>query len=278
MISFDFDYYQTDNAEEAVEKYLELKDKNKKVAYYNGGTEVVTYARKDKMNFDALIDIKNIPACQVLKNNEAKIIIGASVTLNEITEKNYFPLLSKSSEVVADHTTRNHITIGGNLTGRLPFKEAILSLLVAEAKVTTVNKNGFRTRPIIEVFDKRMVLDKEEILLQIIIDKDKVDLPYYQTRKVKQSEIDYPVLHIAALKEDGWLKFALSSLCPFPFRDENIENILNDASIDIESKIEQVIDNLPVPINSNLRGGKEYKEMLFRNSLEECLNSLGGEN
>ena len=278
MISFDFDYYQANNAEEAVEKSLELKDKNKKVAYYNGGTEIVTYARKDKINFDALIDIKNIPACQVFKNNEDKILIGASVTLNEIAEKNYFPLLSKSSEVVADHTTRNHITIGGNLTGRLPFKEAILPLLVAEAEVTTVNKEGFRTRPITEVFDKRMVLDKEEILLQIIIDKDKVDLPYYQTRKVKQSEIDYPVLHIAALKENGKIKFALSSLCPFPFRDENIENILNNDSLDIKTKIDQVIDNLPVPINSNLRGGKEYKEMLFRNSLEECLKTLGGEN
>lgn len=278
MISFDFDYYQAVNAEKAVEKFLKLKSKNKKVFYYNGGTEIVTYAQKDKMDFDALIDIKNIPACNVFKDNEDKIIIGTSITLNEIVDKNYFPLLSKSAKVIADHTTRNHITIGGNLTGRLPFKEAILPLLVAEAKVKTINKNGFRTRPITEVFDKRMVLDQEEILLQIIIDKDEIDLPFYQIRKVKQSEIDYPILHLAALKKNERIKFALSSLCPFPFRDNKIENILNDNSLDINEKIEQVIANLPVPINSNLRGGKDYKEMLFKNSLEECLNILGGGN
>ncbi|SRR6056297_154473 len=278
MISFDFDYYQAANAEEAVEKYLELKNKNKNVSYYNGGTEIVTYARKDKMNFDALIDIKNIPACSVLKEDDNKVIMGASVSLNEIAEKNYFPLLSKSSEVIADHTTRNHITLGGNLTGRLPYKEALLPLLVAEAKVTTINKDGYQTRPITEVFDKRMALDQEEILLQIIVDKDKTKLPYYQTRKVKQSEIDYPILHIAALKENEQIKFALSSLCPFPFRDENLEEIINDNSLEKTEKINEIVNNLPVPINSNLRGGKEYKEMLFRNSLDACLDSLGGGN
>ena len=278
MISFDFDYYQADNAEEAVEKYIELIEKNKNIAYYNGGTEIVTYARKDKMNFDALIDIKNIPACNEFEDSGDKIIIGASITLNEIAEKNYFPLLSRSSEVVADHTTRNHITLGGNLLGRLPFKEPLLPLLVAEAEVTTFNKDGYRTRPITEVFDKRMVLDKEEILLQITVDKNKTELPYFQTRKVKQSEIDYPILHIAALKEDEKIKFALSSLCPFPFRSEDIEEILNDSSLSKADKIDEVVENLPVPINSNLRGGKEYKEMLFRNSLQACLDSLGGEN
>ncbi len=278
MISFDFDYYQAENAEEAVEKYLELKNKNKNVAYYNGGTEIVTYARKDKMNFDALIDIKNIPACKSFEDDDDKIVLGASLSLNKVVKENVFPLLSESSKVIADHTTRNQITLGGNLTGRLPFKEALLPLLVAEAEVTTINKDGFRTRPITEVFDKRMVLDKEEILLQIIIDKKKTKLPYFQTRKVKQSEIDYPVLHIAALKEDNKIKMAISSLCAFPFRNEKIEEVINDNSLSFEEKIYQVIENLPVPISSNQRGGKDYKEMLFRNSLGECLKNLGGDN
>ena len=278
MISFDFDYYQADNAEEAVKKYLELDEKDLNVAYYNGGTEIVTYARKDKMNFDALIDIKKIPICQEFKIKDNQVIIGAAVSLNKVVEKDYFPLLSQSCKVIADHTTRNQITIGGNLTGRLPFKEAILPLLVADAEVTTINKDGLITRPISEVYDKRMVLDKEEILLQISVNKEKTELPFYQNRRVKQSEIDYPIMHIAALKEDNEIKFALSSLCPFPFRDSKIETILNDKSLNKDEKIDKVVENLPVPINSNLRGGKEYKEMLFRQSLKACLESLGGEN
>ncbi len=277
MISFDFDYYQAETAEEAVEKYLELVENNKNVSYYNGGTEIVTYARKDKMNFDAVIDIKNIPECTVLEENNNKITIGASISLNEVVEKNYFPLLSESSKVIADHTTRNQITIGGNITGRLPFKEALLPLLVVEAQVKTYGKEGFKTRPINEVFDKRMKLAKEEILIQIIIDKEKTKLPYYQERKVKQSDTDYPIMHMAALKDNGNIKFALSSLCAFPFRNKEIENILNDDSISREEKMNQTIDNFPVPINSNLRGGKEYKEMIFRNSLNDCLDQLRGE-
>lgn len=278
MISFDFDYYQAETTEEAVEKYLELVDDNKNVSYYNGGTEIVTYARKDKMNFDTVIDIKNIPECTVLEENNGEITIGASIPLNTVVEKNDFPLLSKSSKAIADHTTRNQITIGGNITGRLPFKEALLPLLVAEAQVKTYSKDGFKTKPINEVFDKRMKLAKEEILIQIIIDKEKTKFPYYQERKVKQSDTDYPIMHMAALKDNGTIKFALSSLCAFPFRNKDIENILNDDSISREKKINKTIDNLPVPINSNLRGGKEYKEMIFRNSLNRCLDELRGEN
>lgn len=278
MISFDFDYYQAETAEEAVEKYLELVDNNKNVSYYNGGTEIVTYARKDKMNFDAVIDIKNIPECTVLKENNDEITIGASISLNKVVEKNYFPLLSESSKVIADHTTRNQITVGGNITGRLPFKEALLPLLVAEAQVKTYGKEGFKTSPINEIFDKRMKLAKEEILIQIIIDKEKTKLPYYQKRKVKQSDTDYPIMHMAALNDNGNIKFALSSLCAFPFRNKEIENVLNDDSLTREEKIDQTIENFPVPINSNLRGGKEYKEMIFRNSLNDCLDQLRGEN
>lgn len=278
MISFDFDYYQAETAEEAVEKYLELVGNNKNVSYYNGGTEIVTYARKDKMNFDAVIDIKNIPECTVLEKNDQEITIGASITLNEMVEKNHFPLLSESSKVIADHTTRNQITIGGNITGRLPFKEALLPLLVTNAQVKTYSEKGFKIKPINEVFDKRMKLAKEEILIQIIIDNEKAALPYFQKRKVKQSDTDYPIMHIAAVKENDMLKLAISSLCAFPFRNQKIEKILNDTSMNRTEQINKTIENLPVPINSNYRGGEEYKEMIFKNSLNECLDKLGGEN
>ncbi|MCF8008601.1 MAG: FAD binding domain-containing protein [Halanaerobiales bacterium] len=278
MISFDFDYYKANNAKEAYNKYIELENKNKDVFYYNGGTELVTYARKGKINFDALIDINNIPACREHKINGEKIILGASLNLNQITEKNYFPLLSKSVQVIADHTTRNQITLGGNLTGRLPYKEALLPLLVTDAKITTIGKDGFKTRKITDLFDKRLKLNKGELLLQIIVRKDKADLPYYQDRKVKQSDIDYPIIHIAAIKENDDIKVAFSSLSAFPFRNNKIDKIMGNKDLDNEQKITKIKDNLPGAINSNQRAGKEYKEMLFDSTIRDCLECLRGAN
>ncbi len=277
MISFDFDYYRAENAKEALHKYLELSEQNQNVLYYNGGTEIVTYARKNKIKFSALIDIQNIPECSVLKSNEKQIIIGSSVPLNMIIEKNYFPLLSNSCRGIADHTTRNQITIGGNLAGKLPYKEAVLSLLVANANLKVMTQNGITIKKITQLFDKRLQLKPEDILLQIHIDKGVIDLPYFQIREVKQSEIDYPIMHLVALKQNDKIKTSLSSLCAFPFRDKDLETIINDNKLTRLEKIDQVVNNLPVPISSNYRGGKDYKEMLFRNSLNSCLDQLGSE-
>jgi len=276
MINFDFDYYQEENAKEAIYKYLELSEKNEEnVLYYNGGTEIITYARKNKIEFSALIDIQNILECSVLKNNQKQIIIGASVSLNMIIEKNYFPLLSDSCKGIADHTTRNQITIGGNLTGKLPYKEAVLPLLVGDVELKIMTQNGIKIKKINQLFDKRLQLEPEDILLQIIVDKNVIDLPYVQIREVKQSEIDYPIMHLVALKQNDKIKASLSSLCAFPFRDKNLETIINDNKLTRREKIDQIVNNLPVPISSNYRGGKDYKEMLFRNSLNSCLDQLG---
>jgi len=60
MIPFDFEYYLPGNAAEAVTLYSELAESGRKPLYYAGGTEVITFCRRQVIAPAALIDLKAI--------------------------------------------------------------------------------------------------------------------------------------------------------------------------------------------------------------------------
>ena len=43
---------------------------------------------------EGVIDIKGITDCNTIELNEKELIIGSGVTLGQIAESNYYPLLS----------------------------------------------------------------------------------------------------------------------------------------------------------------------------------------
>ena len=91
-----------------------------------GGTEFITFARTNKKKPDVVIDIKGIPECMRLEVIGDELIIGAAVSLTTIVESNLFPLLGETLQRIADHTSRNKITIGGNLNSHFIYREGIL--------------------------------------------------------------------------------------------------------------------------------------------------------
>ena len=64
-----------------------------------------------------------------------QLVIGAAVSLNRITDSKLFPLLGQTVKQIADHTSRNKITIGGNMNSELMYRESVLPLLLSDAKV-----------------------------------------------------------------------------------------------------------------------------------------------
>lgn len=122
MIPFDFEYYKPKTIEEFVNLFNTLTDLEKSPIYYGGGTEIISMARMHNVHTEAVIDIKGIPECNVheIKNNE--LIIGSAITLTNIAEADYFPLLSSTVKRIADHTIQGKITLGGNLAGSIIYK------------------------------------------------------------------------------------------------------------------------------------------------------------
>lgn len=275
MISFDFEYYKPTSVAEAVRTFQELDAQGKKTVYYAGGTEIISLARLNQVVVDAVIDIKEIPECNVFQFVGDKLLIGAAKTLNELREVNLFPLLREILRKAADHTSRNKITLGGNICGTIFYRESVLPFLLSDSQLLIAGEEGLKTVSIHEVFDKEIQLKKGEFLVQVITNKEDTELPYATIKKTKISQVEYPLVTVAAVKKDQRVRVAFSGVCAFPFRSLQIEADVNDMSSSVEQRIDHALQHLPTPALDDIRASKEYRAFVLRNTLADSLKMLG---
>ncbi len=274
MISFDFEYYRPDTLKEAVDIFLKLDKEGKSPVYYGGGTELISMARVGSQSFGAVVDIKNIPECKVLGFNADTLCLGSAITLSDITEANYFPLLSKTAGRIADHTMQGKITFGGNLASTIIYRETVLPLLLTNARLTVAGKNGLAEVEIGQVFKERLRLQKGEFLVKATIDKKFLIAPYFHVKKTKNEKIDYPLITAEGLKLDGYVRIAFSGLASYPFREANIENMLNDSSLEFSQRADKIVQALSGVITSDLYGSAEYRKYVLKNTIVNILETL----
>ena len=274
MIPFDFEYYKPTMIEEAVNLYNKLKSAGKKPIYYGGGTEFISMARMHNVYTEAVIDIKGIPECNIheLKNNE--LIIGSAITLTNIAESNFFPLLSLTVKRIADHTIQDKITLGGNIAGTIIYREAVLPLMVADSEIVLASINGERRVPIMEAFNKRIQLTDGEMIIQVIIKDNFITLPSIHVKRTKNEKIDYPLITIAALKDNNKIKIAFSGMCDYPIRSYAMEDILNDNAVSMDKKISNAINNIPGKVLNDISGSSEYRKFMLHTMIHETLTNF----
>lgn len=283
MIPFAFEYYRPASAQEAVFLYHSLLSREKSPMYYAGGTEIISFARLYQLYPRAVIDMKAIPECNTLEFQGDQLIIGAAKTLSQVQESGLFPLLSQCGGRVADHTVRNKITVGGNVCSRLPFREAILALLVSDCEVVIAGTRGIRQEPMERIYKQSLQLEPGDLLLQFSVDRHNASLPFYSMKKTAngdvaypQDKIGYPLISAALVKKNGQLRAAFSGLCPFPFRAYDLEEILNHSTLTVEEKLDQACKHLPAQIADNIDGSDSYREFVFRQTLSKALDQLEG--
>ena len=181
MIPFELSFRRAETVDEAVGAWAEATAAGQTALYYGGGTEIVTLARDHKRQADVLIDYKRIPETWVLgvDTDTADLWqVGASVRLNTVVDTPQTGLLAYCFSGVADRTVRNSVTVGGNICGMLAYREAVLPFLLLDGTVTyarpadttTTGEAEVVTRPINELFHKRLQLPTGGLALSFGID------------------------------------------------------------------------------------------------------------
>lgn len=277
MISYNFEYHKPKSLNEAISLFQDL-DKNKKSPiYFSGGTEIITLGRVNKIKTGAVIDIKEIPDCLLLRKDKGIITLGAAQTLNKIKESQYFPFLGKSIVEIADHTARNKITLGGNICANIKYRETILPLLLTDSKVLIAGPKGLKLSPIEDVFNKKLNLDRGELLAQIVIEEKELESLSLCIKKRKHWDVGYPLVTVSANKKDSFIKFAFSGLCAYPFRSKEMEENLNDRYLSQDEKIEKAINNIPDTVLNDVHGSDGYRKFVLKNTLIDILRSVENE-
>jgi len=273
MIPFDFEYYQPNSIKEALEAFTLLDAQGKNPVYYGGGSELISMARLRNRTFGAIIDLKAIPECRVLGEENGSLHLGSCLTLSEITEFGQFPLMEKSAGRVADHTMQCKITLGGNIAGTIIYRESVLPLLLTDSMLTIASPGGSKEYPTREIFREKVNLPQGGFIVKASIPKIFLQLPYFHIKKTASEKIDYPLITIAGLKKKGRIRIAFSGLKSFPFRDEQVEEILNDSKIDFTIRAQKAAEYLSSGIMSDLWGSSGYRKFVLANSLEKIMET-----
>jgi CO/xanthine dehydrogenase FAD-binding subunit len=276
MIATDFEYWRPATVGEATDIFARLRADEKRPAWYGGGTEILTDTRARQEGPGAVVDIKQIPETRVLEARSGRLVLGSALTLAEIAEANPWPLLTQAASRVADHTTRCKITLGGNLAGRIQYREAGLPfLLVDGARATVAGPEGIRETALDEVFDGVPHLRPEEFLLDVRVPLEACRLPGLSVKRTRLDWVDYPLVTVTLLKTpDGKVRAAFAGLTGQPFRSPAMDEALNGSG-DALARAEAAVARIPGTVTDDLHGSAEYRRFVLTNTLADMLDTLG---
>ncbi|AOC93066.1 FAD binding domain-containing protein [Bacillus amyloliquefaciens] len=276
MIPFDFEYFKPKTIQETINLFHSLAAQKKTPLYYSGGTEIITLGRLNLIYTDAVIDINALPGFHTIGFYENNLVIGAGVSLTKVEEENPFPLLSKTVSEIADRTTRNKISLGGNICGGIYYREAVLPLLISDSVAGVAGRAGLHYHPINKIFNREIQLQKGDFLFHIVIDRTYTDLPFVSIKRRQQWNVGYPLVTVCALKKDEKIRMAFSGVCPFPFRSVEMEAIFNDKSCSLEDRVRRSLQYLPKPILDDAEGSSDYRIFVLQHTILDALHELEG--
>ncbi|MDZ7673034.1 MAG: xanthine dehydrogenase family protein subunit M [Halanaerobiales bacterium] len=273
-----FEYVKAENLEEV----FELLDKNDDAQIIAGGTDLLVKLREAKSSPETLIDIKGLEELKGIKKEGNKVKIGALTTITELKNseliKNELFSLYQAASEFGCYEIRNRATIGGNIVHASPGAEFGVTVFALDAKVEVVGQDGIKEYPIDEFwYDVGKVKLKNELLKSIIIDiEENTKSSYHRLSRV--DGMDLAVVNTAlAKKSDGSYKSYFGTVARTPYRNEEIDQLLNDNNYTNETfkEIQKIVDENVSPRASSLRASPEYKKKMVVSLLKRCLRDIG---
>lgn len=280
MIPTDITYIRVDSPEEAVLAW----SSHPGARYLAGGTEITTTARRSAaFTLTALIDVKALAETQILETQAGCTALGTALPLSTLEDWPGFPLLSSTIKGIADRTVRNRLTLGGNIAGMLPYREAILPLLLADATGISIVPGPGGAAPARKVwrlrerFDKRLILDPGELVLNFSLPADFTSLPWSHQRKTRTGIVDYPLVTLCMVRDGAAFRLGVSGAHPYPQRSDAADAALAAGTMptrrNIPSKVDEVMDALGLLL-SDQRASGDYREALLRLLIGSALEEL----
>ena len=280
-----FDYLRPKTVQEVVDL---LAEHGEDARIFAGGTDLLVLMRDKIIRPRYLIDVKDIGELRELSHDAEKgLTIGAAVTLNEIIESNVvrerFGVLWSAANSLADPIIRNRATLVGNICNASPASDTAPALLVLDAEVVAVSKEGERVIPIGEFFTgvKRTSLKSGEFVKAVRVPNPPAGARGEYLKWGRTRGEDLAIVGVAALVANSGrklMRIALSSVAPTPVRVFEVEKIPDEGGSkneQIDKAVKAVLEKIS-PI-SDVRGSREYRihmtEVLTRHILEQLLEA-----
>lgn len=245
------------------EAYAELMKNRKNVLL--GGT---SYLRMGNTNYNTAVDISNVTDIDKITEKEDSFEIGAMVSFRQLEiDKNlyqWFPVISTAVSDIVGVQLRNNVRIGATVFTKHGFSDLITALLSLDTYVV-LHKGG-------ELKLEDFLKEKEtrrDILVKVIIKKEKLKTSFQCVRK---SKADYSVLNMAVSRDEaGNMRVAVGSR---PSRAVLAHKTMEFLKDNFDEKQAGEILQREIVFGSNMRGTKEYRELLGAALLAKALKEV----
>jgi CO/xanthine dehydrogenase FAD-binding subunit len=233
---FDVEHIRPNNLSEALD-FLNAKGTESKILA--GGTDIMVDLRSGTLKTRYLLDVSRLDDLKKIEVLDGKLSIGAAVTIAELLESETIavsaPALRRAADKFASKQIRNVATIGGNVAHCSPCGDTIPPLLIHEAQAVVVNSQGQRNVTIEEMASGpyHCSLHPNELITHFVLKPSPEKVTFADFQKIgRRQELAIARMSMAAMayKDGGdviaFLRFALGSCTPTPYRFREIEDFL----------------------------------------------------
>jgi len=282
-----FEYFSCKTVEEAC-SLLSTYDDEAQV--FAGGTDLLVKMKHRKATPRILVNIKKIPNLDYIRYDEGDgLKIGALATIESLAGSSVltksFSGLREAASVLGTPHVRSLATLGGNLCNASPAAECAPALLVMDAKVKIVGREGEERIVPLESFftgPGKTVLKRNEIITEI-----QVPDPPPRTGglhlKFGSRRVDIAVAGVSILMTvDGEqcqdVKIALSAVGPTPFRAKKAEAVLRGEMLSVEkgdliAEAAKIASEESSPID-DMRGRADHRRHLVEVMVADGMRRL----
>jgi xanthine dehydrogenase iron-sulfur cluster and FAD-binding subunit A len=251
-----------------------------------GGTDVMVRLSRGAIpagRTDLLI-LGRIPGLRAIRIEGGRFVVGATVTAADLVADPlvlaHAPILARVADRLASAQVRTLATIGGNLANASPAGDLINPLLLLDAVLTLVSRDGSRDVPVAEFFTGpgRTVMTPGELLTAIsfCVPAPERVFRFEKAGTRPSMECSVVTVGLAFTPRGGRLegvRVAYGSSAPVPLRGRAAEAVLEGAGLSapvVEAAAAAAAGEVS-PI-SDIRGGADYRRALVAEFLRRLLD------
>jgi aerobic carbon-monoxide dehydrogenase medium subunit len=254
---------------------------------YAGGTELLLAMKEGLVQYERLINVKNLQGLRDVTVEGGKIKIGALCTHHELEAstllREKLPALHKLEQNVANVRVRQAGTLGGNLCFAEPHADPGTLLLALGATLVAEKSSGKREIAAEDFFVDayETSLQPDEVLTEILIPGP---TEHFYSAYLKFGYLERPSVGVAvAFQKNGGglrdVKIAVGCAGPAPRRVPEAEALLSGKSKEeAERSLAEAgaIAGRESQAIGDLHGSQEYKEHIVGVLLKRAFQSAAG--
>jgi len=253
-----------------------------------GGTDLLVKRRMGLVDPAVLVDLSFIPALRVLREEDGEIEIGAAVPITDIIDSplvsGKLPLLPRVLGKLGSLQIRNRASLGGNIVNASPAADSAIPLLLYDASLIIVGRDGERTIPVEGFFrgPGRTALEEGELIRSVRVPIPRSDYAAFSHKVGKRKALTIAIAFLGSLarvegEKIAEIRIAAGSVAPTPIRLRRTEGLLTGARLTPETieKARASAHDEVSPID-DLRGSAAYRRAVIGDLVARAIREAGG--